>query len=137
MSPKTPQPAQPPGSAPARWKWTGDELIQLGELGVLPPGQKLELMDGEIIRHIPTDPLHAVLVGLIAELLAEHLSSHGFHVRQEKPVRLNSYYDPLPDVAVVKGRLLDYKDRFPGPDDVVLITEVADTSLDYDRSDKM
>ncbi len=94
-------------------------------------------MDGEIIQLMPVGPLHAVLVGLIAELLAELFRRHGFHVRQEKPVRLNSYYDPLPDVAVVKGRLLDYRDRFPRPDEVVLVTEVADSSLEYDRSDKM
>jgi Uma2 family endonuclease len=126
-----------PGEPPQRWKWTGDDLIRMGEAGLLPPEARFELLGGEIYQLMAPGPLHAFLVDLIGSLLERLAGAYGFHVREEKPIRLNEEYDPQPDVAVVRGRGRDYRDRFPGPDDVLLVIEVADSSLQHDRELKL
>lgn len=122
---------------PRRWKWTSEDLVRLGELGLLPQDAKFELMDGEVLQLMPPSPHHDFLVASIAELLTKAFDPERFHVRQEKTLRLSDHHSPLPDVMVVKGRLRDYAQRFPGPHDAVLVVEVADTTLHYDRSEKL
>jgi Uma2 family endonuclease len=127
------QPLDKPSSPlPRRWKWSGDDLLKLARLGVLPPDQRLELLDGEILEAMPTGPLHAVIVALIAEMLRA-LPGQQFHVREEKPVRLDPYSEPLSDVALVRG----YAERLPVAADVLLLVEVADSSLEFDREGKL
>jgi Uma2 family endonuclease len=125
------------GAAPRRWKWTGDDLIRMGEAGLLPPEGRFELLGGEIYQLRPPGPLHAFIVDLIGRLLEILAQAAGAHAREEKPVRLNAEYDPQPDVAVVRGQEREYRERFPGPEDVLLVVEVADSSLDHDRGLKL
>lgn len=127
---------KPSSPLPRRWKWSGDDLLKLARLGVLPPDQRLELLDGEILEAMPTGPLHTVIVALIAEMLRA-LPGQLFHVREEKPVRLDPYSEPLSDVALVRGRLLDYAERLPVAADVLLPVEVADSSPEFDREGKL
>jgi hypothetical protein len=65
-----PPPAEALSGAPRRWKWTGDDLIRLGEAGLLPSEGRFELLDGEIYQLMPPGPLHAFIVELIDRLLA-------------------------------------------------------------------
>jgi len=125
------------GEPPRRWKWIGDDLIRLGEAGLLPPEGRFELLGGEIFELMPPGPLHAFIVDLIGGLLETLSQTHGAHAREEKPVRLSAEYDPQPDIAVVRGRERDYRTRFPGPEDVLLVVEVADSSLEHDRRLKL
>jgi Uma2 family endonuclease len=125
------------GEAPRRWKWTSDDLIRMGEAGLLPREGRFELLDGDVYELMPPNPLHAFIVGLIRTLLHPVVSCRGAHIREEKPLRLRDGYDPQPDVAVVRGREHDYRDRFPGPGDVLLVIEVAETSLEHDRTMKL
>jgi Uma2 family endonuclease len=131
-------PEQRPGEAPPRkWRWTGDDLIRMGEAGLLPPEGRFELLDGEIYELMPPGPLHSFIVELsdkVLELLAQPL---GAHSRAQNPIRLNSTYNPQPDVAVVRGVESDYRERFPDPGDVLWIVEVADSSLEHDRTQKL
>lgn len=128
---------EPTDARPRRWKWTGDDLIRMGEAGLLPPEGRFELLGGELYQLMPPGPLHAFIVGLIRALLDRVARDHGSHVREEKPIRLSEEYDPQPDVAVVRGDEQEYRDRFPGPGDVLLVVEVADSSLDHDRTLKV
>jgi Uma2 family endonuclease len=132
----SPSPASPDGR-PRRWKWTGDDLIRMGEAGLLPPEGRFELLAGEIFQLMPPGPLHAFIVDLIGGILEALARLHGAHAREEKPIRLNPEYDPQPDVAMVRGPERDYRERFPGPEDVLLIVEVADSSLEHDRELKL
>jgi Uma2 family endonuclease len=125
--------AELPGQPPRRWKWRGDDLIRLGEAGLLPPDARFELLGGEIYELMPPGPMHAYLVELIDRLMETLAQGSGGHARAQNPIRLTPEYDPQPDVAVVRGREVDYRDRFPGPADVLLVVEVSDTSLDHDR----
>ena len=109
----------------------------MADLGVLPQDQKFELIDGEVIQVMAPSPLHAAIVALIGELLERVFAASGFHVRQEKPLRLDPHCEPLPDLAVVRGQPMDYRERFPGPADAILVIEVAQTSVERDRSKKL
>lgn len=109
----------------------------MGEVGLLPPEGRFELLDGEIFELMPPGPLHAFIVELIAALLELVARPCGAYAREEKPIRLSSEYDPQPDVAVVRGQARDYRKRFPGPEDVLLAVEVADSSLEHDRKLKL
>jgi Uma2 family endonuclease len=122
---------------PRRWKFTGDDLIRMGEAGILPPEAKFELLDGEVYQIMPPSPLHAILVTFAAKLLEELALAAGGHVRDEKPIRLADTYDPQPDVAVVRGGILDYPDRFPAPEDVLLLVEICLSSIEHDRTRKV
>lgn len=127
----------PQSPLPSRWKWTGDDLIRLGEAGLLPADGRFELLDGEIYQLRPPGPLHSVLVGGIRELLATLARLRESHVREEKPIRLNAHYDPQPDVSIVRGQKRNYRTRFPEPGDVWLVVEVCDSSLDHDLEFKV
>lgn len=122
---------------PRRWKWTGDDLIRLGALGVLPADRKFELMDGEIIEIMPPSPRHAALVGYLSAALMRLAWSETVHVRSDSPIRLTPHFEPQPDVAVVQGHALDYLEQFPAVSDIRLLIELSDSSLAYDRGAKL
>jgi Uma2 family endonuclease len=126
-----------PGEGPRRWKWTGDDLIRLGALGVLPADRKFELLDGAIIESMPPGPRHDMVVSIVADCLGRLSWKIASHTRQEKAVRLDPHYDPRPDVSQVRGIARDYQDRFPSVPEVLLFVEVADTSLALDRGEKL
>src|SRR5437868_15225814 len=92
-------PPAPAGEAPRRWKWTGDDLIRMGEAGLLPPEGRFELLDGEVYELMPPSPLHAAVVGLIGGLLDPIVRARSAYARESKPIRLNDECDPQPDVG--------------------------------------
>ena len=125
------------GQAVRRWRWTGDDVIRMGELGLLPHEGRFELLDGEIYQLMPPGPLHSTIVDLIGDLLEPLAASLLAHVREEKPIRLDASYDPQPDLSIVRGQSRNYRGRFPGPADLLLVIEVADSSLEHDRTRKL
>jgi Uma2 family endonuclease len=78
---------------------------------------------------------HAVVVTRIQRML-ERGSAGNFHVRVQLPVTLSDRSEPEPDIALVRGMDTDYLKSHPRPSDALLIVEVADSSLDYDRETK-
>ena len=78
-------------------------------------------------------PPHTVTTGLCVDAIQRALPT-GWHARKEDPVRIpDRDSEPEPDVSVVRGELTDYLIRHPGPDDVPLVVEVADSSVEDDR----
>ncbi len=61
----------------------------------------------------------------------------GWDLREEKPVRIPDFDEPEPDLAVVSGTRDDYADHHPGPGDIGLLVEVAESSLAWDRGAKL
>ncbi len=111
------------------------------EVGVFRPGERLELIDGEIIKEPPQGSRHATAVSLIQSLIQEHVgevshidSRRAFHMRTQMPLALGSESEPEPDIAVVRGVPRDYRDFHPTS--AVWIIEVADTTLTFDRGNK-
>lgn len=134
----------PPGSSPAPSeqgphprRWTREEYYRAAELGLFGPEERLELLDGEIIQKMsPQKPPHAVAVGQAGDILSVAFGS-GCHIRTEKPLILNVRSEPEPDVVVAPGKRADYLLEHPRAADVLLVIEIADTTLRFDRTRKM
>lgn len=99
--------------------------------GILENGTPAELLEGWLVRKMTKDPPHTVSVGCTFESLARVVGPP-WHVRIEGPVTTGDS-EPEPDVAVVRGHRRDYAGRHPGPEDVGLLVEVAEASLERDR----
>jgi Uma2 family endonuclease len=121
-------PVSPAGPTPRRW--TREEFYRMADMGLF-HGQRAELIEGEIMVLSPQNWPHTSTVARVAEALRRVMGT-GFWVRTQFPLNLSSS-DPEPDVSVVVGRLEDYSDH---PTTAVLIVEVAESSLDYDRTRK-
>ncbi|MCX7777155.1 MAG: Uma2 family endonuclease, partial [Armatimonadetes bacterium] len=112
-----------------RRKFTKAEYYRMAEMGFF-SGQKVELIDGEVVLMAPQEAEHAVAAELVLRVL-ERAFGGGYHVRAQKPLDLGEHYEPEPDAAVVKGSPRDYIQAHPKT--AVLVVEVALSSVDYDR----
>ncbi len=112
-------------------KFTVAEYYRMAETGILLPGERLELIEGEIISMAPIGPRHAMCVDRIDELIREQLG-RTVHVRVQNPIRLSNNTEPEPDITLAKRA--DYSTRHPVGEDVLLALEVADTTLEKDRT---
>ena len=102
--------------------------------GGIPSRNRFHLINGYLVEKMTQNPPHAVADELCGGELARVLPP-GWHVRPAKPVRLPGRdSEPEPDRCVVRGTIHDYEDHHPGPGDVALIVEVADSSLADDRN---
>jgi Uma2 family endonuclease len=124
-----------PPSVPRR-HFTVDEYYCMAKAGVLREDERVELLDGEIIEMSPIGGRHAGCVDDLGEWFIVRLVGRA-RVRVQNPVRLSSGSEPEPDIALVRPRPDRYRRGHPGPGDVLLIIEVADTTLDYDRDTKL
>ena len=116
--------------------FTVDEFARMGEAGVFAEDDRVELIDGEIREMTPIGPPHAVVVNLLAEPLITRLSGRAY-VSIQNPVRLGRHTEPQPDLAVARRRLDAYAGRHPEAGDILLVIEVADSSVCYDRVEKV
>src|SRR5205807_2445698 len=87
---------------------------------------------GEAMSH---GPRHAFSVKRLQRPFRQ-LEEHSYHLHSQLPVTLGGIQEPEPDLALVRGREQDYERRHPGPEDIVAIMEVSDSSLTLDRSTK-
>jgi Uma2 family endonuclease len=118
-------------TAPARRRFTLQEyqwLVQQGFFG----DDRVELIDGEIVRMAPTGPEHSTTKSRLLLALMP-LVGKGRHLRVDDPLTLGDH-EPVPDMAVVPGSPEDYRQAHPST--ALLVIEVADTSLEYDRTVK-
>jgi len=114
---------------------TAEEYHKMAEVGILQE-RGLELINGEIIEMTPIGSRHLSCVNFLNELLLEQLGRKVI-VSIQNPVRISKYNEPEPDIAILKRTEKRYADRLPTADDVLLVIEVADTSIDYDRNIKL
>jgi len=131
-----------PAAAPARfqvppypiWKFTVDQYHRLIQSGILTEDDPVELLEGWIAQKMPRNPPHDGTISTTESSLRA-LQPAGWHVRVQSAVTLADS-EPEPDLAVVRGGGRDYMSRHPAPPDIALLVEVADSSLDRDRTDK-
>jgi len=95
-------------------------------------GERVELIEGDIVRMSPISPLHAACVHRVFEWISGVFS--GACVRMQQPLVIGDS-EPEPDIAVVPGKLEDYLDAHPTT--ALLVVEVAQTSVEYDREVKL
>jgi Uma2 family endonuclease len=115
-----------------RRRWTKEEYYRLGELGFF-HGQRVELIEGELMVQSPQGPLHFNDVDRVFRLLDREFGA-GYWVRAQGPLDLGQHTEPEPDVCVVPGSSADYVQAHPTT--AVLIVEVSDSTLRYDRGRK-
>jgi Uma2 family endonuclease len=112
------------------------EYYRMEEVGVLKPDAKVELLNGVVFDRGYITPLHAAVTRRLAQSFFDE-SDKRWIVSVRNPVRLDEYSEIQPDVMLVKHREDYYKTRHPGSEDVYLLVEVADKSLDFDREEKL
>jgi Uma2 family endonuclease len=115
-----------------RRKFTREEYYRLAEAGILREEERTELIEGEIVTMVPIGPEHVAQTTELRERI-QRLFGKGYHVREQSPLALDES-EPMPDLAVVKGKPADYKHAHPTY--AVLVIEVAQSSLPYDRTVK-
>jgi Uma2 family endonuclease len=116
--------------------FTVHEHAIMREAGILHEDDRVELLDGEIIAMRPIGSLHVSLVNRLTKLLVQLADDEGI-VSIQNPIRLNEYGEPQPDLVLLSPRADYYADAIATPDDVLLVVEVADSSLEYDRDTKV
>ena len=109
---------------------------RMAESGVLPPDARVELLNGRIIDMSPIGPAHGGIVKRLSRVFHQ-LARGRWLVSTQDPVRLDDHSEPEPDVALLIPAPDDYTSRHPGPDEVYLVIEVSDSTLDYDREEKL
>lgn len=120
----------------AKHRFSVKEYYRMAETGVLPLDARVELLNGQIIDMSPIGPFHGGLVGRLTRLFSK-LSRDRWLVWPQNPLHLDDHSEPEPDVMLLKPAGDDYTTRHPRPDDVFLLIEVSDSTLDYDREEKL
>jgi Uma2 family endonuclease len=118
-----------------RRTWTVRDYYRMAETGILSPDERVELLNGEVVRMTPVGSRHAAAVSRLQDWLQRRLPE-GMQLRVQQPVRLSERSEPEPDLAVVRARDDFYAGAHPGGPDVLLVVEVAETSLTYDTGVK-
>ena len=128
--------AHPTQRGPSPRRFTVSEYRHMGKSGILRQEDRLELIDGEIIEMAPIGSRHAGhlnhLVGLVSKQLADEPV-----LSVQNPLELGDHSEPQPDLAVLNPRDDAYASSHPIAGDVLLLVEIADTSLEFDRTTKI
>ena len=120
---------------PTRRLLSVDDYRLMAEAGVFAPDERVELIEGGIITMAPIGPEHADIVSLLTESLV--LAAHGSaRVWVQSSVRISDRSAPRPDLGLLARRAAGYRGSLPAPADVLLLIEVAHSSLAYDRDRK-
>ncbi len=117
-------------------RFTVEDFHRMGEAGIFSEDDRVELVDGEIINMTPIGSRHAACVARLTRLLSVSLGTTAI-VWVQNPIRLDDRSEPQPDVAVLRARPDFYEHAHPGPQDVLLLIEVADISTEIDRGVKL
>ena len=112
------------------------EYYQMAQAGVLKPDARVELLDGEILDMSPIGPFHGGVVNDLGRLFNQ-VSRGRWVVSIQNPLHLDDHSEPQPDLMLLRPAPDNYKRRHPGPEQVFLLIEVGDASLDHDRERKI
>ncbi len=117
-------------------RFTVSEYYRMAEAGILTEDDRVELIEGEIIQMSPIGRLHAGTVDRLNHLFVVRLGDVA-QVRVQNPLHLDEYTEPQPDLALLVPRPDFYSSGHPSAPDVLLVIEVADSSIDFDREVKI
>ena len=121
--------------AGAPYRFTVEQYHEMIDAGILGENDRIEFLEGGILHMSPKGPRHVFAVQELAARLAPLLPAD-WHLRTQDPLTLADS-EPEPDLAIVRGARRDYAARHPGAAEVGLVIEVADSSLEFDRSVKL
>lgn len=112
------------------------EYRRMVHAGILKEDDRVELIEGEIVEMVPIGPRHAVCVDRLSQALQRRLADRAI-VRTQGPVSLGPYSEPQPDLALFRPPLARYTESHPGPHDLFLVIEIAESSVEEDRTRKI
>lgn len=118
------------------FRFTISQYHQMSEAGILSENDKVELINGEIIEMSPIGRRHTACVNRLNSVFSELLGKKVI-VAVQNPILLNNLSEPEPDIALLKPRTDFYESGHPQPQDIFLLIEVADSSIEYDRDVKI
>ena len=121
---------------PRRHRLTVADYYRMGEIGIFAPDARVELIDGEVIDMAPIGSPHVSIVLQLDHLLKDAVKGQAL-VLVQAPIVLDDYSAPQPDLALLELRNDYYRSSLARPADVLLIVEVAQSSLRYDRRIKV
>jgi len=113
-----------------------DEYHRMAEVGILHPDCRVELIEGEIVDMSPIGSKHQGTLIKLTKLFFQLLGD-SFLISPQGPIRLGKNNEPEPDLTLLKNRADAYTEEHPKSEDVVLLVEIAQSSLSYDLEVKM
>lgn len=116
------------------WRMGVEQYHAMIEAGILTDDDSVELLEGWLVLKMPKNPPHRATTRLVRAGL-ERVLPEGWYVDSQEPITLIDS-EPEPDVVVVRGDTRQYLDRHPGAEDIALVVEVSDTTLERDRTTK-
>jgi len=119
-----------------RWIFNVDDYHRMAEAGILTEDDRVELIEGEIIKMSSIGSRHAGCVNRLTMFFARKVGQEAI-VSVQNPFRIGSFSEPQPDITLLKARDDFYSQSHATPEDVLLVIEVADSSIGYDRKVKM
>ncbi len=114
-----------------RRQFTVAEFVRMGEVGIFSEHERVELLEGEIIRMNPLGPRHVAVVNQLHDLFHRLLGDTAI-VSMHTPVVLDEHSRPLPDLALLRPRSDGYGSALLRVADVLLLVEVAETKRQYE-----
>ena len=118
-----------------RMRFTRADYHRMAQVGIIKPGARVELIDGEIIEMSPIGRPHKSSVDRLNDFFAPRVQGRAI-VRVQSSIVLGEYGEPEPDITLLRFRADFYRDSDEEPGDILLVVEVADTSEGYDRRTK-
>ena len=117
-------------------RFTVADYHRMAEVGILSESDRVELVEGEVVGMSPIGSSHAGCVNRLVRVLSKLAEGRAL-LGVQNPLGLSDFSEPQPDVVLLRPRADDYAESHPDPTDVLLLIEVADTSLEYDRDVKV
>jgi Uma2 family endonuclease len=117
-------------------KFNSQQYHLMAEAGVFIPESRIELIKGEITTMSPIGRKHAACVARLQYLMQQKLDNRAI-VWTQTSIHLDNGSEPQPDLCLLRWRDDFYEERLPIPEDILLIIEVSDSTIDYDRNTKM
>jgi Uma2 family endonuclease len=124
-----------PEQMPTLRPFTVAEYYRMAEVGILRPDERVELLEGRIVKMSPKGIRHAAINDLAGECFRKLLGARVI-VRLQNPIHLDDASEPEPDLVLVEPQEKRYLDHHPTPPEVLLVVEIADSSLRFDRGIK-
>jgi len=112
------------------------EYHRMGEIGILGPDERVQLVSGRILEMPPIGPRHAARVGVLDHLFSSRFEGRAA-VRSQQPITLDSRSEPEPDVVIACRSRDGYESAHPTAAEVLLVVEVSDATLSTDRVEKL
>ena len=119
-----------------RWQFTADDYHRMAQAGILGEDDRVELIEGEVVRMTPIGRRHASCLIRLTEYFVRTYSD-GAAVSGQNPIVLDPYSEPQPDIALLRRQSDFYASSLPTAADVFLLVEIGDTTVEIDRRVKV